>query len=235
MSSDQYHISAPPQKRRSQEIPIMIESTSATKGLVLHSHARYYDLVVRLLTPGHGGALHERLAELARLAPDEAVLDVGCGTGALALAAKARVGAGGLVHGIDASKEMIGQASRKAQKRRVPVDFRIATVEALPFPDRSFDVVFSTLMLHHLPRPLRRACAGEIARVLRPGGRVLMADFQAPARRRGGWLGRLHRHGAVTVEEVRELLVSTGFRVLESADVGVGDLHFTLAASEGNR
>lgn len=213
----------------------MIESTPATKGLVLHSHARYYDFVVRMLTLGHGGTLHERLVELARLAPGETVLDVGCGTGSLALAAKARVRADGTVHGIDASKEMIEQASRKAQRRRTPVDFRIATVEALPFPDRSFDVVFSTLMLHHLPRPLRRACAGEIGRVLRPGGRVLMADFQAPARQRGGWLGRLHRHGSVTVEEVRELLVSTGFRVLESGPVGVGDLHFTLATWEENR
>lgn len=213
----------------------MTESTPATKGLVLHSHARYYDVVVQLLTLGHGGALHERLAELARLAPDEVVLDVGCGTGSLALAAKVRVGAGGAVHGIDASKEMIEQASRKAQRRRMPVDFRIASVEALPFPDHSFDVVCSTLMLHHLPRPLRRACAGEIARVLRPGGRVLMADFQAPARRRKGWLAHLHRHGSVKVEEVRELLVSTGFRMLESGDVGMGNLHFTLAIWEGHR
>jgi ubiquinone/menaquinone biosynthesis C-methylase UbiE len=231
----QYHISAPPRTRRSHGTLIMIESTPATKGLVLHSHARYYDVVVRLLTLGHGGNLHERLVELAGLAPEETVLDVGCGTGSLALAAKARVGAGGTVHGIDASKEMIGQASRKAQRRRLPVDFRIATVEALPFPDRSFDVVFSTLMLHHLPRPLRRACAGEITRVLKPGGRVLMADFQAPARRRGGWLARLHRHGSVKVEEVHELLVGTGFRVLKSGHVGVGDLHFTLALWEGNR
>ncbi|MFC5435822.1 class I SAM-dependent methyltransferase [Rhodanobacter umsongensis] len=214
---------------------MMTDSTPATKGLVLRSHARYYDVVVRLLTLGHGGALHERFVELARLAPDEVVLDVGCGTGSLALAAKARVGAGGTVHGIDASKEMIEQASRKAQRRRVSVDFRVATVEALPFPDRSFDVVSSTLMLHHLPPLLRRACVVEIARVLRPGGRVLIADFQAPPRRRKGWLAHVHRHGSVKVEEVCELLVSSAFRMQESGDVGVGDLHFTVATWEGNQ
>lgn len=211
----------------------MTGSTPATKGLVLHSHTRWYDLVVRLLTFGHGGTVHDRLVELAKLVPAEQILDVGCGTGSLALAAKARVGASGTVHGIDASREMIEQASRKAQRRRVPMDFRIATVEALPFPDRSLDVVFSTLMLHHLPRPVRRACADEIARVLRPGGRVLVADFRAPARRRGGWLARLHRHGSVTMQEVRELLASAGFRILESGDVGLGDLHFTLATRDG--
>src|SRR5258708_7004068 len=143
----------------------MSDSTAVTKGLVLRSHSRYYDFVARLLTFGHGGNLYERLADLARLSPDERVLDVGCGTGSLALAVQARGGASGAVHGIDASKEMIERATRKSRRRRVPVDFRIGTVEALPFPERSFDVVFSTLMLHHLPRPVRRTCVDEMARV----------------------------------------------------------------------
>ena len=223
--------------RRSGAAPhtIMSDSTTATKGLILRSHARYYDIVVRLLTFGHRGTLYDRLVDLARLAADERVLDVGCGTGSLALVAKARVGAGGVVHGIDASKEMLERASRKAQRRRLQVDLQIASVEALPFPDRSLDVVFSTLMLHHLPRPVRRKCAGEMARVLRLGGRVLVADFQTPAREREGWLARLHRHGFVTLDEVQELLTTGGFRVLESGEVGVGDLHFTLACWEGGR
>jgi ubiquinone/menaquinone biosynthesis C-methylase UbiE len=213
----------------------MSESTPVTKGLVLRSHARYYDFVARLLTLGQGGNLYERLVGLARLAPNERVLDVGCGTGSLAMAARTRVGASGTVDGIDASKEMIERAARKMRRRHVQVDLQIATVEALPFPERSFDVVFSTLMLHHLPRPVRRKCASEMARVLRPGGRVLVADFQTPARKREGWLARLHRHGFVTSEEVQELLAAAGLRALESGAVGMGDLHFTLAAWEGDR
>lgn len=199
------------------------------KSVVLRSHARYYDLVSRLLTFGHGGSIHARLAGLAGLSAGERVLDVGCGTGSLALAAKARVGANGTVYGIDASAQMIARATAKARRRSAPIEFQVASVEALPFADGSLDVVFGTLMLHHLPRPLRRRCASEMARVLRPGGRVLVADFQTPARRYAGWLARLHRHGAVPQEEAQALLVDAGFQLMDGGDVGVRDLHFTLA------
>src|SRR5215212_10881478 len=90
--------------------------TPATKGLVLHSHARYYDLLAWTLTLGRERAFRDRLLEVARVQSGEAVLDVGCGTGTLAIAAKRRVGAAGSVHGIDASPEMIARAERKAAK-----------------------------------------------------------------------------------------------------------------------
>jgi ubiquinone/menaquinone biosynthesis C-methylase UbiE len=89
--------------------------------------------------------------DLAGLKSGDSVLDVGCGTGALAMAAKQRVGASGKVHGIDASPEMIARARKKANKRGSDVGFRTAVVEELPFPDETFDAVLSTLMLHHLP------------------------------------------------------------------------------------
>ena len=88
----------------------------ATKGLVMHSTARYYDLLTWLLTLGRERAFRDRLVDLARLAPGESVLDAGCGTGTLAIAAKRRVGPSGAVHGIDASPEMIARARRKAAK-----------------------------------------------------------------------------------------------------------------------
>jgi ubiquinone/menaquinone biosynthesis C-methylase UbiE len=70
----------------------------ATKGLVLRAaQARWYDLLAAALTLGRDRQLRERLAELARLAPGESVLDVGCGTGTLALAAKRAVGTSGTV------------------------------------------------------------------------------------------------------------------------------------------
>src|SRR5215471_15579110 len=78
-----------------------------TKGRVLHSEAHYYDLLAWLLTFGRERAFRERLVGLARVDPGDTVLDVGCGTGTLAIAAKRRVGAAGAVHGVDASLEMI--------------------------------------------------------------------------------------------------------------------------------
>jgi len=203
----------------------------ATRGLVLHTGVRYYDFLAWLLTMGHERAFRERLLDLGRVTPGERVLDVGCGTGTLALAASRRVGAGGTVDAIDASPEMIARAQRKAARAGADVAFRTAVVESLPFPDASFDVVFSTLMLHHLPRPAREQCVREIRRVLRPGGRLLAVDFATPARERRGLLARLHRHGHFALRDILALLTEAGLTVVESGPVGVRDLQFALAAT----
>src|SRR5262245_39034218 len=151
--------------------------TPATTGLVLHGTARFYDLMAWVFMLGRERVFREKVIDLARLKPGESVLDVGCGTGTLAIAAKRRVGSTGMVYGLDASPEMIVRAERKAKKERVEVVFKIGVVEALPFPDAHFDVVLSTLMLHHLPRKAREQCAREMRRVLKPSGRVLAVDF----------------------------------------------------------
>jgi ubiquinone/menaquinone biosynthesis C-methylase UbiE len=197
-------------------------------GIVLHSAARCYDLMTGLLLRGRERAFRERLVDLARLEPGERVLDVGCGTGSLAIAAARQVAAGA-VCGIDASAEMIATARRKARKAGVGVRFENATVQALPFPDASFDAVLSTLMLHHVPRPARRQAVREVRRVLTPGGRLLVVDFTTPARERRGILARVHRHGHVDFDDVATLLHEAGFEVVDSGAVGVRDLHFALA------
>jgi ubiquinone/menaquinone biosynthesis C-methylase UbiE len=124
--------------------------TPSTTGSVLHS-AAWYDLTVWLMTLGRERVYRERFVDLAHLAPGESVLDVGCGTGTLAIVSKRRVGPAGTVHGIDASPEMTARAREKAKKAGVEVFFKQGVVEALPFPDAHFDAVVSTLMLHHLP------------------------------------------------------------------------------------
>jgi ubiquinone/menaquinone biosynthesis C-methylase UbiE len=202
----------------------------ATKGRVLRqAQARWYDLLAAALTLGRDRQLRERLATLARLTAGESVLDVGCGTGTLALAAKRAVGDAGSVVGVDASADMIALATAKASRSGTAVSFRTAAAERLPFADATFDVVLSTLMLHHLPAPLRRECVREALRVLRPGGRMLVVDFSAPSTRRGGLLSRLHRHGGVPPDAIAALLADAGFHIAERGSVGVSDLQYVLA------
>ena len=152
-----------------------------TKGLVIHWAARY-DLLAWVLTRGRERAFRERLIGLAGLEPGDSVLDIGCGTGTLAIAATRHVGLTGTVYGIDASPQMIARATRKAAKAGTPAVFQLAAAENLPFPDARFDVVLSTLMLHHLPRNTRQQCAIEIRRVLKPGGRGTCGRLRASAR-----------------------------------------------------
>ena len=111
------------------------------------------------------------------------MLDVGCGTGTLALEVQPRVGATGRVVGIDPGVKQIAWAQSKAARRNLPIAFQTGVIEQLDFPDGTFDVVLSTIMLHHLGDGLKRQGLAEIARVLQPGGRLVIADFNRPEAR----------------------------------------------------
>jgi ubiquinone/menaquinone biosynthesis C-methylase UbiE len=202
----------------------------ATKGRVLHSAAGY-DLMAWLLLFGRERAFRERLVVVAGLQPGESVLDVGCGTGSLAIAAKRRVGPSGAVQGIDASPEMIARATKKASRAGVDVTFTTGVVEGLPFVDGEFDAVLSTLMLHHLPREARQQCTREMRRVLKPGGRALAVDFGRATGGRRGLVEHFHRHGGVELQHMVELLSEAGLQILQSGRLGIRDLNFVLGAA----
>jgi ubiquinone/menaquinone biosynthesis C-methylase UbiE len=155
---------------------------------------------------------------------------VGCGTGTLAILAKKHAGTGA-VHGVDASPEMITRARRKAKSAHADVAFDNAVVESLPFPDGTFDVVLSTLMLHHLPRAVREKAAREIRRVLKSGGRVVVVDFGPGERKPRGFLSHLHRHGHIEIGEVVRVLQGAALTVTESGDLGLKDMQFVLATA----
>lgn len=197
-----------------------------TNGLVILWATRY-DLLAWLFTRGRERELRERIIRLAGLERGMSVLDIGCGTGTLAIAASRHVGSSGTVYGIDASPPMIARANRKAHKAGVHVVFQLAAAEQLPYPDHRFDVVLSTLMLHHLPRTTRERCAHEITRVLKPGGRVLAVDFGG--KQHTGLLAHFHRHGHVDIQSIIELLANVRLTIVNSGAVGMNDLNFVLA------
>ena len=201
-----------------------------TTGIVLH-RAFLYDLFVWLVSLGREGAYRRKALDLANLKSGESVLDIGCGTGTLAIAAKQRVGPTGRVYGVDASPEMLARATRKATKAGAEVVFKNGIVERLPFPDGQFDAVLSTLMLHHLGRKARQQCADEMRRVLKPGGRVPAVDFARPAQGKKGLLDHFHHHGYVDLHDLVALLTEAGLSNLKSGALGIGDLEFVLASA----
>jgi ubiquinone/menaquinone biosynthesis C-methylase UbiE len=199
-----------------------------TFGHILH-FARGYDLLAWLLLGGRERAFRRKILDLARLSPRDTVLDVGCGTGTLAILAKEQLGGDGVVCGIDASPEMIERAQRKAKRAGIDVAFETACVEALPFEDGTFDVVLSTLMLHHLPREVRESCAREARRVTKPGGRVVIVDFGESERETRSIIERLHRHGRVLPAEIVRVLTAAGLPIEETGSLGLHGLHFVVA------
>jgi ubiquinone/menaquinone biosynthesis C-methylase UbiE len=122
----------------------------------------------------------ELLVDQAAPAAGQRILDLGCGTGTLALQVKQRE-PGAEVVGLDADPEMLAQARRKAEQAGVELELTEGFSTELPYEDASFDRVLSTLFFHHLdPEPKRRT-AREIARVLKKGGELHVADWGRPS------------------------------------------------------
>ena len=152
------------------------ESSAQTEGRLIR-WASFYDALTNIMTLGQADRLRRMTVEQALLQSGETLLDVGCGTGGVTIPAKKQVGESGSVAGIDPAPEMIAVARRKAKRAGIEIDFRIGVIESLPFPDETFDVVTSSLMMHHLPQHLQVRGLAEIWRALKPGGRLLIADM----------------------------------------------------------
>jgi ubiquinone/menaquinone biosynthesis C-methylase UbiE len=157
-----------------------IKNGPKTTGLTIH-WASHYDFMTTLLGFGANHRNSRMVVELAKVKAGDNVLDLACGTGNLTLTAQSTAGSEGKVVGIDAAPEMIEVAKKKAAKSRAPVTFEVGLAEDLAFPDATFDVVISRLAIHHLPDDLKPKVFAEILRVLKPGGRLMIADFNPPS------------------------------------------------------
>ncbi len=162
--------SADPELMSGNEPQSAIDS-HAEIGVLLTQPRRYRAFKSAFLL-GRGGRLNARLAGLADPADDADVVDIGCGPGDLARVLARRVG---LVTGIDPSPQMIEYANARSRDL-ANCRFEIGTAQALPLPDACADLVTSTFAMHHIPAAHRRDVFAQMFRVLRPGGRLLLAD-----------------------------------------------------------
>jgi ubiquinone/menaquinone biosynthesis methyltransferase len=135
-----------------------------------------YDLITRVLSYGQDARWKRRLVAMAEVRPGERALDLACGTGDLACAVAAR---GARAIGLDLTERMLHHARRRPDARGVP--FVTGDMTRLPFPSASFDLVTTGYGLRNVPD--LAASLAEIARVLRPGGRLLSLDFNLPSSR----------------------------------------------------
>lgn len=196
-----------------------------------HSHVlrnpRAYDWLARAVTLGREREFRHRTLDLAELHSGDAVLDVGCGTGTLLIEAAKRVGPSSSTHGIDRSAEMVAHARRKAAAQGISTIFVVGSADHLPFPDASFDVVLCTLMLHHLPAPMQMATIGEMRRVLRAGGRMVIVDMQQPKANSAAFsvIGFFHifhqarlRGTVPDWQKIEELMTQLGIQIVRKGE-----------------
>jgi len=190
-----------------------------TDGHTIHSWARYYDMVIGILSLGREKKFRQAALELASIEPGMNILDVGCGTGSLSVAAKQNLGLDGRVVGIDPSSNMVNLAHQKAEEVDVEVDFQVGVIESLEFDDNQFDLVLNSLMMHHLTDELKVTGLQEVHRVLKPNGTLLIIELDPGA---FSLASLVHGHSAqlsTELENTRRIMESLGFGPVESGSV----------------
>jgi demethylmenaquinone methyltransferase/2-methoxy-6-polyprenyl-1,4-benzoquinol methylase len=137
-----------------------------------------YDLANEVLSLGIHRWWRRIAVRESGVRPGQSVLDCATGTGDLALAFKRAVGPTGKVIGTDFCAEMLAVAPQKALRAGLEVEFEVADATALPYPKASFDVTAIAFGIRNVDDPMR--CLRELARVTRPGGRVVVLEFGQP-------------------------------------------------------
>lgn len=169
----------------------------------------FYDFFTKLLGVE---AAHRRLIEQAAIQPGYRLLEIGCGTGNLSMLAKRLYPSAEMV-GIDPDPKALSRACKKAHRAGLDIEFQEAFSDQLSFPDTSVDKVFSAFMLHHIQPESKIPSLREVLRLLKPGGVLLLADFEAGEHRRGHHSDRAHQQREETSfhHSISDLMQTAGF------------------------
>jgi ubiquinone/menaquinone biosynthesis C-methylase UbiE len=171
----------------------------------------FYDPLVKLFG---ADAVRRVLLDQAAVRPNHRVLDIGCGTGTLVTLIK-RFYPGVDVVGLDPDPKALTRARKKAARAGVSIRLDQGFSDELPYPDASFDRVFSSFMFHHLRAEDREKALREVRRVLKPGGSLHLLDFKGAEADEGGWLSRwfqsIHRLRDNSAGRILTLINNAGF------------------------
>jgi ubiquinone/menaquinone biosynthesis C-methylase UbiE len=150
-----------------------------------------YDPFVKLFG---GDSARKVLIDQAALSSGLRILDIGCGTGTMVVLIK-RLHPDVTAAGLDPDPKALARARHKADRDGLSIQFDRGFSDQLPYPDASFDRVFSSLMYHHLPPDEKYATLREVHRVLRPGASFHLMDFLGPDDHRHGFLSHILHAG----------------------------------------
>ena len=149
------------------------------------------------------------------------VMDAGCGSGSLAIDVK-KESQNISLYAIDADPNILAIAENKAKEENLPINFKKAFLQKLPFPDNSFDVVYSSLVFHHLSNDIKKEAMKEIHRVLKKSGRFLLVDFGKPKNKLFSvfsWFTVLFEEGYDNYKgKIPEMLSNAGFSTVAEVE-----------------
>ncbi|WP_280397695.1 class I SAM-dependent methyltransferase [Nocardia carnea] len=192
-------------------------------GLVIEGMRRY-NLFTTVWFLGRHRRLLTELVRASGARPGDDAVDIGCGPGKLVRALGAQVGPQGSVCGIDPAAAAVEYNRRR--DRHPHHRYERAPAQELPLADASIDVVTCTFVMHHIPEDQRDPAIAEMWRVLRPGGRVLLADARSTPWMRFLFGRSTHRHGdnnpfeQIDVRRYLPALRAAGFTGAEYREIG---------------
>jgi ubiquinone/menaquinone biosynthesis C-methylase UbiE len=201
-------------------------SASTDGQLITGLRARLYDLrqpIWRYIRQGH--------LRSVQLKPGYRLLDVGFGTGNTLAALYRSYGDMVELYGIEPSKDMAKEARRRLPGKNIHL--QIAKAEDLPFGAGYFDYVLCSLVMHHLPFETKQKALQEIRRVLKPGGSLILSDWEKPTNAVGKALAWKWRNHAYVSENLQglfaRLLTEAGFKDIKNVSVQAGIVHHVRA------